>query len=205
MSRDHVSSYAFSLKSALLVDECRARLRHEFYGTGTSWRHAASERAFLGWQEGREFVIAPSTRFDIHYYSAPFDQSRRFNHSRLCRTTLRATADGTLIVGTYAYASGTLLLMIVVFGGLFGVILGATVVIIGFSLALRDGSGLWLAAFGAIWLLVVAAAIVVARIVGVRDNGFNAERDRIVGFLARVLEADVVRMSGRQETRREQR
>lgn len=186
MKMQRFNGYPLTLRTKLSPQECHLRLVGEFYGAGGRWRHAASDKRLLGWQEGSGFIIYLRAYHEakLHRHSA---STRSIDTSRSMRLRIQPNADGTLISGRYAHTNAEGLLLLLVIGLTFGIILGVLAVVGGGILAFRVPQALWLVALGAsllgvcCWLLLDTG-----------DGGFARERDAIARYLARVLEAEPI-------------
>jgi hypothetical protein len=174
------NGYPITLRSELAPEECQRRLANQFSASGS---HAASDKRLFGRQEGHGFIIYPWP-----HQNAALSQrvmfSRGLDTSRRCRISFQPCPGGTLITGRYAYAAGETLLPLLVIGLIFGIIVGALLIVVGLIQAFQTPPALWLTALGA---LLLGGSVLI--IVDPSDGRFSRERDHIARYLASVLEA----------------
>ncbi len=180
MKLEKYSGYNVTLYTTLSVEECRRRLRAEFPHPRRIPNQAASDKNLSGGAVGNQFVI-------------------RLWRVQLERTVLRGDAlvegraftvrlfpsdGGTRIAGSYGYERGAGMLLGSIVLLCLALVAGVLLLVLGIISVVQGGDGAWLLGVGVLLLAGAAAFLVYSD-----DRQFLRERDYIVRYLERVLEA----------------
>ncbi len=182
MALEKYLGYPATLRTSLSPEECRRRLAAEFGDTRRRWRArgTASDDSLSGTLRGRTLTIAP---WRARYREAALGVNN-LNRVRAFRARLMPHGDGTLIRGAYGYGAEVLLLdwaMVGIAAFIALAFLGSGAS----ALAAGDREG---------WLLLVIGLLIVSGIVIFLvqsvEQQFLRERDHILAYLERVLDAE---------------
>lgn len=165
--------------TTLSAATCAARLQAEFADAQGRWWRARSDPHVLGWPTPQGYTLALAAR-----YAAGVPGLQRVDTTRTLRFRLQAASAGTCAVGVYGYADPVTLLLGVIFGVLFGGLVGAGLLALGLVFLTQRHALTWPLVSGA-GILTLGGLALANR----RDAGLAAERTYLARYLERVLEA----------------
>jgi hypothetical protein len=181
MKVEKYTGYNVTLYTSLSIEECQRRLRADFAPSQPRFpRETNSDGNLTGSLQGRTFTI------ELWKLRLPVVNGlnrNRLGRERVFRGRLLPHAGGTRIVGGYGYGVNALLLDWFRLG--IAVLLGVVFLVGGIGEIVGGrGTGWLLAPIGLLVLIVYAIFLFTSD-----DRQFLGERDYIVAYLERMLEA----------------
>ncbi len=180
MKLEKYTGYNVTLYTALSVRECRRRLQAEFSYPRRMPNQAASDKNLSGGSVGQGFVIR-LWRVQLErtvLWGDALVEGRAFT------VRLFPSDGGTRIAGSYGYEHGAGMLLGSIVMLCLALVAGVLLLILGIISVVQGGGGTWLLGVGVLILAGVAAFLTYSD-----DRQFLRERDYIVRYLERVLEA----------------
>jgi hypothetical protein len=167
------SGYKVTLQTALGVEECRQRLDREFSDARGRWQHGASDKKLRGIARQGDFLIHPP----LDNSQMKMTRAERIYKRRAFSIEFRPFGSSTLILGKYGYVMGDQAALMDTYRMVF---------------AMSGGFICFL--FGGLLLIGPLIMVLTSRAASKTDDGdFIRERDYVVRYLERVLEAKEVK------------
>jgi hypothetical protein len=187
------SGYKVTLQTALGVEECRQRLDREFSDARGRWQHGASDKKLRGIARQGDFLIHPP----LDNSQMKMTRAERIYKRRAFSIEFRPFGSSTLILGKYGYVMGdqaalmdTYRMVFAMSGGFICFLFG----LIGLVVVIAERFWPAVPLFGGLLLIGPLIMVLTSRAASKTDDGdFIRERDYVVRYLERVLEAKEVK------------